>query len=77
MSDTSRIVDRLLLKELVHKKISSQDKRLVDVVISDKGKSLLEKLDGQNQELDGILGELTEEDLHTLNKLLDKIRKSY
>jgi DNA-binding MarR family transcriptional regulator len=77
MSDTSRIVDRLLLKELVHKKTSSQDKRLVDVVISDKGKNLLEKLDGQNKDLDGILGELTSEDLLALNKLLDKIRKSY
>lgn len=77
MSDTSRIVDRLLLKELVHKKTSSHDKRLVDVVISEKGRSLLEKLDSQNKELDGILGELNDNELITLNNLLDKLRKSY
>ena len=37
MSDTSRIVDRLLLKGLVEKKISCTDKRLVDVNIAKKG----------------------------------------
>ncbi len=77
MSDTSRIVDRLLLKGLVHKKTSAHDKRLVDVVISEKGKNLVEKLDGQNKELDGILGELNDEELVALNKLLDKVRRSY
>ena len=38
MSDTSRIVDRLLLKELVKKSTCSNDKRLVDVSITEKGK---------------------------------------
>jgi DNA-binding MarR family transcriptional regulator len=77
MSDTSRIVDRLVIKELVDKKVSAHDKRLVDVVISEKGKILLSKLDSQNEELDGILGELNDEELEILNKLLDKIRKSF
>src|SRR5688572_14716466 len=40
MSDTSRIVDRLVLKGLVKKTICSKDKRLVDVVIIDKGQKL-------------------------------------
>ena len=45
MSDTSRIVDRLVLKGLVKKNICPTDKRLVDVTITDKGKKLLEKID--------------------------------
>src|SRR5512138_3634333 len=48
MSDTSRIVDRLILKGLVQKSIARTDKRLVDVLISDKGKKLLESLDVHN-----------------------------
>lgn len=75
MSDTSRIVDRLRLKGLVQKTIARSDKRLVDVVISDKGKKLLEKLDVGNVELDAIIHGLTEEEMITLNHLLDKIRE--
>ena len=76
MSDTSRIVDRLILKNLVSKKICAGDKRLVDVTITDKGRRLLEKLDKRNEEMDEIIKELSNSELKTLNKLLDKIRKS-
>ena len=76
MSDTSRIVDRLILKNLVSKKICAGDKRLVDVTITDKGRRLLEKLDRRNEEMDEIIKELSNSELKTLNKLLDKIRKS-
>ncbi len=76
MSDTSRIVDRLLLKELVKKTTCPSDKRLVDVTITEKGKRLLEKLDTYNQEMDAVLGNLSETEARTLNKLLDKLRDS-
>ncbi len=45
MSDTSRIVDRLLKKGLVKKTPNGEDRRLVDVVITSKGRKLLEKID--------------------------------
>jgi DNA-binding MarR family transcriptional regulator len=48
MSDTSRIVDRLLMKGLVRKNTSKTDKRLVDVFITYEGNTLLSKLDQQN-----------------------------
>src|SRR5574343_1417816 len=48
MSDTSRIVDRLIKKGMVEKKVSATDKRLVDVNISKKGLQLLERLDQKN-----------------------------
>src|SRR5437764_8336941 len=41
MSDTSRIVDRLIAKSLVKKVTCKSDRRLVDVIITDKGKKLL------------------------------------
>ena len=76
MSDTSRIVDRLLKKELVKKNTCKADKRLVDVTISDKGRMLLEKLDSTNREMDLLLKNISEEEAKTLNNLLDKIRNS-
>ena len=76
MSDTSRIVDRLIVKGLARKFTCKNDKRLVDIIITDKGKKLLEKLDKYENEMDAILGNLSEVDAKTLNKLLDKIRKS-
>jgi DNA-binding MarR family transcriptional regulator len=75
MSDTSRIVDRLLIKELVTKEICAFDKRLVDVSISEKGKKLLEKLDVFEMDIEGIMKPLSEEEATILNNLLDKIRQ--
>lgn len=74
MSDTSRIVDRLRLKGLVEKSTAKSDKRLVDVLISDTGRKLLEKLDAQNERLDHIMHGLNEDDMKVFNDLLDKIR---
>jgi len=76
MSDTSRIVDRLVLKGLAQKTVCKNDKRLVDVSISIKGKKLLEKIDRYEKDMDAILGNLTDAEAKTLNKLLDKIRQS-
>ena len=76
MSDTSRIVDRLLIKGLVKKVVCKADKRLVDVSITDKGKKVLEKIDKYENEMDAIAGNLSEVDAKALNKLLDKIRNS-
>lgn len=77
MSDTSRIVDRLVLKGLVKKNTCSNDKRLVDVSITDKGRKLLEKFDLVEAEMDAVLGTLSPEEVNTLNILLDKIRSSH
>lgn len=74
MSDTSRIVDRLITKGLVKKLTCKTDRRLVDVIISDKGKKLLERLDARQDEIDGVLSNLTEKEATTLSELLDKIR---
>ena len=74
MSDTSRIVDRLITKNLVKKLTCKNDRRLVDIIISDKGKKLLERLDTRQDEIDGVLSNLSEKDANILSDLLDKIR---
>lgn len=75
MSDTSRIVDRLIVKELVEKKTCARDKRLVDVFITEKGKILLKEMDTYASGMDNLLGTLTEEDAGNLNNLLDAVRQ--
>jgi MarR family transcriptional regulator, 2-MHQ and catechol-resistance regulon repressor len=74
MSDTSRIVDRMVLKELVEKRICSKDKRLVDVTITEKGQELLKRTDEASAEMDAVMNNLSESEAEQLSNLLDKLR---
>lgn len=74
MSDTSRIVDRLVVKQLVQKTICPRDKRLVDVVITEKGQELLKKLDGDMDPVQDIMSNLSDEEAEQLSTLLDALR---
>src|SRR5476651_1617441 len=47
MSDASRIVDRLMQKELVSRCTNTKDRRAVDVRISKKGLEILSKMDAE------------------------------
>ena len=74
MSDTSRIVDRLVLKELVEKRTCSKDKRLVDVTITEKGQALLTRLDEVSVDMDDVMSTISDEEATELSNLLDKLR---
>lgn len=73
-SDVSRILDRLLLKELILKSQCPDDKRAADVQISQTGLNLLASIDRNIPALDIILSNLTEEEAEQLSLLLDKVR---
>ena len=75
MSDTSRIVDRLIVKGLVEKTACVKDKRLVDIIVTKKGLQLLEKLDALNEQIDSILKGVSEKEATTMNQILDKLRE--
>jgi DNA-binding MarR family transcriptional regulator len=75
MSDTSRIVDRLIVKDLVEKTACVKDKRLVDITVTKKGLQLLEKLDALNEQIDSILKGVSEKEATTMNQILDKLRE--
>jgi DNA-binding MarR family transcriptional regulator len=74
MSDTSRIVDRLLLKGWVDKKMCTADKRLVDIFITKEGKKLLERIDKKSDAMNATTAALSDAELEQLNQLLDKVR---
>ncbi|MBP7533850.1 MAG: winged helix-turn-helix transcriptional regulator [Chitinophagales bacterium] len=74
MSDASRVVSRLIAKNLVEKQIGSTDKRLVDVRITEIGLTLLTEIDKEIAFTNHILSNLSEQETQLLNSLLDKIR---
>ena len=74
MSDTSRIVDRLIQKGFVDKTENSYDKRAVDIMVADKGLTLLKKMDKNIDFAKLISSNISKEEAIQLNKLLDKLR---
>ena len=76
MSDTSRIVDRLVLKGLVDKKTCPSDKRLVDISITEEGKKVLATIDQKEKEMMAVITTLNQGEMKMLNGLLDKMRGS-
>ena len=73
-SNASRIVDKLEQKGLVIRKQCSNDRRAVDVLISQEGLDLLARMDKDMEGWESESNKLTEQEAETLNILLDKIR---
>ncbi|RZK50277.1 MAG: MarR family transcriptional regulator [Pedobacter sp.] len=74
MSDVSRIVERLLQKQLLVKAENIRDKRATNILISEKGLALLTKLDMEVDFSKFIRPNITETEAKQLNELLDKFR---
>lgn len=72
-SDVSRLLDRLLAKELVVKKVCPRDKRAADISITDKGLEVLDELDKIQRDFDTVLS-LSDAEALQLSDLLDKGR---
>jgi DNA-binding MarR family transcriptional regulator len=75
MSNTTRLVDKLILKDLVERFTCEKNRRKVDIFITEKGLNLLKELDPivdntENQ----ITKNLNSDELETLNHLLTKLR---
>lgn len=74
MSDASRIVDRLVQKEMITRCTNNKDRRAVDIRISEKGLEVLETMDKEFKTKDFIINNLTAEEAGLLSDLLDKLR---
>lgn len=74
MSDASRIVEKLRLKGLVKREISSADRRNVDVFIAPKGLEALKKHDTIDDLFKEHFSALNSKEIKQLNNLLDKLR---
>ncbi len=74
MSNVSRIIDKLERKQLVVRKICPDDRRCVDVLITEKGLRLLKKIDLLEKEWEGHFTGLSVKEAKDVNRMLDKLR---
>lgn len=74
MSNASRLVEKLKMKDLVRREECPTDRRQVDVLITEKGLELLKELEKQVEEGNRQIVRLTLEEANQLNDLLDKLR---
>ena len=74
MSDASRIVDRLVQKGLVRRRVNIHDRRAVDIIISPEGLDILKKLDRELSIKDILGNNISNEEAIVLSGLLDRLR---
>lgn len=74
MSNASRLVDKLKAKHLVDRKECPENRRKVDVRITEKGLQLLEFLEPELIKINKESIHLEANELTILNDLLDKLR---
>ncbi len=74
-SNTTRLIDKLLLKELVTRKVCPDNRRKIEVTITQKGLNLLNELDPKVIEHETLFASnLNPNELEQLNTLLEKYR---
>jgi DNA-binding MarR family transcriptional regulator len=73
-SNASRLVEKLRLKKLVDRATCPDDRRAVNVIITQKGLDLLNEIDKQELSFLKDLKNLTEKEAEMLNLMLDKLR---
>ena len=75
-SNTTRLVDKLIIKEWVERRICEQNRRKVEIFITKKGLEILEQLDPIiNDHNKKIVSNLSSDQLEVLNELLDLLRE--
>ena len=75
MSNTTRLVDKLILKDYVERFTCKKNRRKVEIFITKKGLDLLQKLDSLIEESEiHLTNNLSNQELVQLNELLNKLR---
>ena len=73
MSNTTRLVDKLLLKGYVNRKTCPSNRRKVEIKITDDGEVALNEMDREMKAAEAqILEKLSDKELEQLNILFDK-----
>lgn len=74
-SNTTRLVDKLLLKGLVNREVCEENRRKMEITITQKGLNLLTELDPKIEAHENLFAQnLTAEEQIHLNLLLEKYR---
>ncbi len=74
MSDASRIIERLVQKELITRGLGRNDRRFAEVLITEKGLQLLQTVNLDEVTQNIISKNITDLEAGLISDLLDKIR---
>lgn len=73
MSNTTRLVDKLLAKGFVNRKTCPSNRRKIEITITEDGKAALKKMDrAMDTAEEKILENLSDKEMEQLNLLFDK-----
>lgn len=74
MSDVSRIVDKLARKGYLERTECPNDRRNIDIIITQKGLDMLAQMDHLDDVFKDMFSHLDDKEIRQLNELLDKLR---
>ena len=76
MSNTTRLIDKLIQKKLVKRNICKENRRKIELFITEGGLDLLKKIDPISDEIEKkILSNISSQDLNSLISILNSINK--
>jgi DNA-binding MarR family transcriptional regulator len=73
-SNATRLVEKLRQKGLLKREICENNRRQVDISITEKGLNVLRKIDDRESEWLSTLKNITKGEAQELNRVLDKLR---
>ena len=74
-SNVSRLVDKLISKDLINRSISSKDRRRIEIVITSRGVSVLKEIDVILSEMNSkIKAIISDDNAKKTNRILDQLR---
>ena len=74
-SNCTRLVEKLRQKGLLKRDICENNRRQVDITITEKGLQVLKKIDGEAESWLESLKNITKSEAQELNRILDKLRR--
>jgi DNA-binding MarR family transcriptional regulator len=73
-SNATRLVEKLRQKGLLKREICENNRRQVDISVTDKGLNILRKVDADEAEWLAVLKNISKTEAQELNRILDKLR---
>ncbi|MBD2701593.1 MarR family transcriptional regulator [Spirosoma sp. BT702] len=73
-SDMTRLIDRLVAKNLVVREVDAQNRRRVNLRLTETSNQFVEKVAQEFKNFESIVSHLTDEEARVMNTLLEKIR---
>lgn len=73
-SDVTRLTDRLVAKNLIVREVDPQNRRRVNLRLTEESNQFVDQVSTDFSDFESIVSHLTDDEVHTLNTLLDKIR---